>query len=107
MDFVFDKINTNLEAIQLTKSIREVVIEYKFPHCSFIALHMALKQYYIMFQNVHVTGATHLKAYNNNEDVIQKTGRKIDTHPSLTNYVLCKNKIDLDLETDAMNLNAK
>ena len=70
----YDDINNASDAIRLLQAIRQIAFEYESQKYPFIAMHLALKQYYKAYQKKYVTKAAYLENFSNNEDVIKQIG---------------------------------
>ena len=90
----YEDINSASDAIRLLQAIRQIAFEYESQKYPFIAMYLALKQYYMAYQKKYVTAAAYLENFSNNEDVIKQIGGLLCCYPSLINYILRKHEID-------------
>ena len=81
--------------------MRDIAFNYESDRYPFLAVHLALKNYYNHFQRFAIPSDSYLESFTNLEDVIKHCGGASGhQHPSLKKYIFDKKKIS-ENTTDA------
>jgi hypothetical protein len=84
----FGVIATNLDALELLKSIKNIVFNFQSQKYKPQALHEAKRRFYVLSQDRNMTVQVFLERYQNNIDVIEHCGGSIGVEPILVENIL-------------------
>ena len=75
------------DVIELLKIMRDSAFNYESDRYPFLAVHLALKQYYEHFQKYTVPADTYLESFTNLTEVVEHCGGSMGEHEALKRYI--------------------
>mmetsp|Transcript_34035 Transcript_34035/g.50008 ORF Transcript_34035/g.50008 Transcript_34035/m.50008 type:complete len:224 (+) Transcript_34035:366-1037(+) len=76
------------DVVGLLNLIRKIAYNYEAQHYPFLALHSALKNFYLHLQRSHVTNENYRESFASMQEVVEHCGGEVRTHKVLVDYVL-------------------
>ena len=81
----YKTLKRNANPIGLLETIKAVIFQFQVQHYAPLALHEAKKQYYMLYQDKHMTCQQYYETFKNSADVLEYCGGALGKEPGLVN----------------------
>eukprot|EP00957_Ditylum_brightwellii_P211200 15365881-Ditylum_brightwellii.AAC.1 len=84
----YETISTSSNLLGLLKLLRSICFNYQSQKYSFLAVHMAMRAFYLLHQKEGETVETYLENFQHHKDVVEHCGGSIGNHKGLNEEML-------------------